>query len=684
MITIRAIRLRSLTSTNTFGADLNLKNGLNIIQADNSSGKSTCVQSIVYCLGMERSLGPKLDVPLPLAMKERIAHKKHGGVEDYEYVLQSYAMLEIENSSGSVVTIRRDIAGGKEKKLVQVWYGGKLTDGSKAFEQRDFFLSDAGSATREKGFHTFLADFIGWELPAVPKYDGSECPLYLETLFPMFFVEQKSGWSTIQGPFPTFIGIQDMSRRVMEFILNLDAGKVRRDRSEIKKRIKSLEAEWSLHRKLLISEAGSLMRFEGLPIKPNTEFSKSVELNTFLYHEDDWQPFETAKELVKNDINILDRVELVNVGEAAKLLQDQLIETQEKLDTTSVKINFLRNEFHLNTTEHNSVIQQISLLELDLKRNLDAKKLQSLGSALGSSASDSSCPTCHQGVSRELLPETTKKGMAIDENIAFVRSQLDLYKSIKEITEKTLNDTRIKYRSLNEDIRVQRSQIRNIKNDLTRSETSKHRSTIQNIVQKQSKLERWHVLQEGLDSRVDELQTISKKWAIETSRMKKLGSGQLSPSDKLKISKYQRNIQNLLKLFSFSSFKPDEINLSDDNFRPQVFTTNKKGEAVEKDIGFEASASDGIRLKWAYYLGLLELSESHDVNNIGFSIFDEPGQQEMKDIDLMSFLGWAASNTPTNRQIIVTTSEELPKVKAGVARGEAHILQFDNYILQTL
>ena len=64
-------------------------------------------------------------------------------------------------------------------------------------ERRDFFLHDAGAAVREQGFHSYLAEFLGLELPVVPRFNGAECPLYLETVWPLFFVEQKRGWSTI-------------------------------------------------------------------------------------------------------------------------------------------------------------------------------------------------------------------------------------------------------------------------------------------------------------------------------------------------------------------------------------------------------------------------------------------------------------------------------------------------------
>lgn len=75
---IRHIRLRALTSSRTFGTDVALEDGLNVIRADNTSGKSTCLMALVYCLGLERSLGPKLDVPLPYAMRQRVQVHKDG------------------------------------------------------------------------------------------------------------------------------------------------------------------------------------------------------------------------------------------------------------------------------------------------------------------------------------------------------------------------------------------------------------------------------------------------------------------------------------------------------------------------------------------------------------------------------------------------------------------------------
>ncbi|MCV7165749.1 hypothetical protein, partial [Mycobacterium stomatepiae] len=89
-------------------------------------------------------------------------------------------------------------------KLINVAMGPAITEPN-AYESRDFFVRRAGGAQREAGFHHFLADFIGWKLPNVTRMDGSEIPLYMETLFPYFYVEQKHGWSGVQARIPTYL-----------------------------------------------------------------------------------------------------------------------------------------------------------------------------------------------------------------------------------------------------------------------------------------------------------------------------------------------------------------------------------------------------------------------------------------------------------------------------------------------
>jgi hypothetical protein len=121
---------------------------------------------------------------------------------------------------------------------------------------------------------TYLASFMDWDLPQVPRFDGSESPLYLEAIIPMLFVEQKRGWSAIQGPFPTFLRIQDVARRVMEFLLDLEAGKIRRERAELRRLASALQQRWADKLAFLSELGGRIVRFRGIPDWCATGFAR--------------------------------------------------------------------------------------------------------------------------------------------------------------------------------------------------------------------------------------------------------------------------------------------------------------------------------------------------------------------------------------------------------------------------
>src|SRR5436190_12602477 len=102
---IRELLIRITTAEGLYGAKLHFAPGLCLIRASNTKGKSTCVQAILYALGLEGMLSARHEVPLTPAVTESIL------VEDDKWlpVLESEVLLEIENEQGEVLTIRRPI-----------------------------------------------------------------------------------------------------------------------------------------------------------------------------------------------------------------------------------------------------------------------------------------------------------------------------------------------------------------------------------------------------------------------------------------------------------------------------------------------------------------------------------------------------------------------------------------------
>lgn len=677
MIRLRHLRLRSFTATRAFGTDIPFRPGLNIIQAPNTSGKSTCLQAIIYALGLERSLGPQLTIPLPYAMRERLHRAKD---EPYELVLQSYVELEIENANGRIVTLHRDVVGGKSTKLVQTWVGPRLSEGQTTGEQRDFFVLDAGSATNDSGFHAFLAAFLGWVLPTVARYDGTECPLYLEAIFPMLFVEQKRGWSNIQGPFPTYFRIQDVARRVMEFLLDLEAARNRRHRTELRGAIADLVGKWVANRKVLEEAAGRVGRIRGLPLQPTAEFAVDELIDLQLYYQGEWTKLTEVVDLIDGRVAELETAQLETVEDAAPAIEARTSVLRAQIDTQSAVLEAMRNKYASETQETRALEERVRSLEADLKRNQDAQKLQKLGSDLGRAASEHVCPTCHQNVANELLPTIENVGMALEENIAFVKSQLELYKAALAKSHERHQDIAGRYRGTERDLQDRQQELRALRQELVRASASPSRVTITDIVRLQAFADRLRSVDELAISLNDDLKKIASDWAKATSTLRKLPSDELTSADRHKLDALEQRLCHHLDRYGFRSFQTSEISLSSDNFRPLV-KTQQGDEVVEKEINFEVSASDAIRLKWAYYLSSLELLENFATSHPGLVVFDEPGQQEIESASLIEFLRSAAHASVQGRQVIVSTSEPIETVKASLATI-ANIINFPGFILQ--
>jgi len=234
--------MRAITSSGPYGADITFGRGLTVIWADNTKGKSTCIQGMLYALGMERMLSPRREVPLPHAMVSYLETDTKERIE----VLESDVSLEIQNDRGQIITVHRSIKSMADSRLVKVDFGPTLTDETVEARRRNFFVIDPGAAQREDGFHYFLEDFLGWKLPMVRRYDAPDAKLYIETIFPLFWVEQKSGWSSIPAAIPTYLRIREVHKRAVEFIMDLDIHKLELQRQKLDDDFAANAREWRM------------------------------------------------------------------------------------------------------------------------------------------------------------------------------------------------------------------------------------------------------------------------------------------------------------------------------------------------------------------------------------------------------------------------------------------------------
>src|SRR3546814_14290096 len=118
------LRLRAMTAAGPYGDDIRLASGLNVIWADNTKGKSTCMQAMLYALGLEKMLSPRREVPLPHAMTTYLRCDDESQID----ISQSWVELEIENGAGTIVTVHRHVKeAGVDNRPITVRFGAPLT-----------------------------------------------------------------------------------------------------------------------------------------------------------------------------------------------------------------------------------------------------------------------------------------------------------------------------------------------------------------------------------------------------------------------------------------------------------------------------------------------------------------------------------------------------------------------------
>lgn len=222
--------------------------------------------------------------------------------------------------------------------------------------------------------------------------------------------------------------------------------------------------------------------------------------------------------------------------------------------------------------------------------------------------------------------------------------------------------------------------MRSLRQELLRPGKSPSRAALENLVRQQNFLAQIRSVDDLAISLVDELHAIAVRWAAATGDLRNLPADNLTTDDLKKVEVLTAKVQKQLTDYRFRSFNPGEIVLSTDNFRPLVRERVGK-DIVEKEINFEVSASDAIRLKWAYLLATFELKRSGKTNHPGLVIFDEPGQQEIDSASLFAFLTRAGAVSSDDGQIIVSTSEPLDLVQQEIG-GRARIVDFPGFILQ--
>ncbi|WP_282396729.1 hypothetical protein [Pseudomonas sp. PS01298] len=647
MLEIRRLKIIAKTAVGDYGVDIPFERGLFILRVENTHGKSTCMNAIAYALGMEKALGlADVKLPFPPSLTKEI--EDENGIE--MPVISSLVLLEIGNGQDKVATIKRQILGASDESFIQVYSTG--IDNFSTETPQKLFLHREGDTTRTLGFYYWLSRFIGWELPTVPTIEGREAPLYPAVFFPTWFVEQKKGWSSIQATTPLFFKIKEAKRRSIEFLLALETNSIVKKKHFIKTSIDDVSYSWKICKKNLSLAAARISgEVTGIPDTPEVSFDP-YKIDIAVKSKDQWRSIQFLKSETEAALDIfLKEMQEKNNEQVNDLKVVEEIESRKtKARALTYSANSIEEDISYSAQQIQSATVRVTRLKEDQRKYEDLKKIGKLDIVKDSSLGGATCPTCSQGISDNLVNlEDSSSIMSLDESLNYIKEQSKLVESIRAglQTEKRLKETElgklnVEISSLFEEmIRLQKTVIS--PDGVLMEENLRKKINLENLIRSysdgilailQARLE--------LDKHVKEYKRL-----IESRR--KLPQNILSVLDSEKLFELRGHVVKLLKNFGFSSFKPDLIQISEETYLP-----TREGF----DLGFDTSASDGIRIIWSYLIGLFKLSEDYETNHPQVLIFDEPRQQEAKKVSFTELLKESAAACAMRGQIILATSED--------------------------
>jgi hypothetical protein len=456
--------------------------------------------------------------------------------------------------------------------------------------------------------------------------------------------------------------------------MNLDVHKLELERQSLQAKIDQNAQAWrTLWEEMERIARRNGGRTEALPDRPTILRDQIAKGHILVGDKDAWVTLRDLLVQLRAKVAELTAIEVPVVAESADHLVRQL---QEKTKAVEVA-NRTRIEVYkakqLKDSDVASLEGRIQSLSEDLQKTLDVQKLQRYSGSVGSLTPDR-CPTCEQTLIDALLSqEVLTAVMPIEDNIEYIRSQLKMFEDILKREQGERTKLELRAAQADRELNALYAEIRSIREDLVAPSGNPSAVAIEERVRTEARIREFETINSIFADTVERMETLAAAHGEVLQALAALPRDKMSPGDRLKLDALTGLLRQRAQEFGFSTFDPRELTIDEDTYRPQ-----KEGY----EIGFETSASDAIRLKWAYQLGLLELGHQHPTNHPGMLLLDEPRQQSSSKISFGRLLERAAAHQRADQQVIVSTSEDLETVKDILSRLKCNATIFPGYVIK--
>lgn len=640
-----------LRYTTRFGA------GLNVLAAPNSYGKSTLSQSIVFALGLEGMLSASHAPPLGPAMMTVADLPGH----DRAGVVESSVTLTCRNGTGGYLRTRRNaVGGGLSTNLIQTWSGG--TEAELATANRiDTYVRMPGSAVQELGFHFVLAEFLGWTLPQVPQYRGGESLLYLETLFPLFYVEQKNGWGGVTPRMPTYLGVRDMLQRSVEYVLGLSTLDRLRMLNALKEELADVRVAWAAAADRALSAA----QIENLRVSVPSTVSGSAQRQPIHVEADvqgTWITLSAALAQWSARLAALEDSRVVTAGERTSKSRAELAEAERSVSQIGAQLRTFSEQISYVQADIDALSARLASVEADRRRLQDLKRIRALGSDLGVPVlSDDLCPTCRQELDHRHV--ATGEAATLEATLALGDAERLTLIDMRTVAERRRDDLTRARDALRQQLDFARGQVRLLRDELVAESAAPSLVEVREQLWLRDRIAGAHRVAAIVETADEELDTLAVRNDDLRAQIKGLEDQPASNQDLQILADFNQRFRNQLHRYGLVSLPVEQISID-----PNTLMPTDNGVELRFDITVGMSASDTIRTKWAYYVALMEAATASVTgHHAGLLVFDEPRQQETAMSSLSALIRELGAAAKQGGQILYATSGDEVELNAVLA-----------------
>ena len=581
-------------------------------------------------------------------------------------VIQSYVTLTVVNDRDRYLRVRR-WAKSLEigSNLIHV-LAANSEAGLDAAQRQDMYVREPGATYSEAGFHRLLEEFQGWSLPLVPSYSDVDVRLYLEVLFPLFYVEQKFGWSGVAPRIPTHYRIRDPLNRAVEYVLGLSTLDRIRAQEALKAEGAQIGEEWAAAIARL-SAAASLENFRLIlpdlkPVGVGQRHPAALEASD----GERWIPLDIAEALWRDRLSAIGD-QFLKAGERTGRSRDDLATAEAQVRKLGAIVRDLREQLGVSEADQGALAARLAGVEEDKRRLGDVLRIRRLGGDLDLPLiAEGRCPTCQQELDgREVASGTVS---SIEENIALLDAERVTLLSMQAAAQERSAHLAGSVQAAEADLASARDQVRLLRDELVGPSNAPSLSQVQERLRLESRLRGAEAVKDVCAAVEEELDELSVRLDDVRARRASLGEAAASSTDAAILAAFRNSFQQQIEAYGLRSVPPSEVTIDERTLLPV-----SDGFELSFDVALGFSASDAIRTKWAYHTALFEMASAQPQGrNLGMLVLDEPRQQETDHQSLAAFLDRLNKDRGLG-QVIYATSEE-PEVLNGLLKTIPHTI----------